>query len=444
MNQEIINQSIEYKRKVAGAFQAITQEDIKSKIAGSNLVVTTKIDGEYNLLYFDGTNSTLINSGGNVTTKLPILEEITKVLKTKNIKSLKAAVELHTKGDRSRVFEVMKALSSDTNELTISAFDIVSIDDENYIQEYVTTLDKLKELFDEYVVESKTITKEELGDYFIQKVIEESQEGLIIRSSDFPITYKLKPQHTIDLGVIGYTGENSQVRELLLAVMDGNENFIQVGIVGNGLDESTKSSLYETLSKDHIDSTYIEVDKRRVAFHMVKPTVVVEVAVNELLTENSKGIITKPFISYDETNGYELKSIIPSVSLIHPIIKRLRYDKSVNSHDIRVSQITDIVYIDNSSASTKELPKSEIVFKEVYTKASKGKTNVKKFLIYKTNKEEIDTSYPAYVFHFTDFSPTRKDPLKKDIRISNSKEQIESLCKAYIEKDIKKGWNLVE
>ena len=29
MNQEIINQAIEYKRKVTGAFQAITQEDIK-------------------------------------------------------------------------------------------------------------------------------------------------------------------------------------------------------------------------------------------------------------------------------------------------------------------------------------------------------------------------------------------------------------------------------
>ena len=444
MNQEIINQAIEYKRKVTGAFQAITQEDIKSKIAGSELIVTTKIDGEYNLLYFDGVNSTLINSGGNVKTELPILEEITNKLKAKNIKSLKAAVEFHTKGERSRVFEVMKALSGDTNELSISAFDIVSIDDESYTQEYANTLNKLKELFDEYVVESKTITKEELSDYFTQRVIEESQEGLVVRSSEFPITYKLKPQHTIDLGVVGYTAEDSKVRELLLAVMDENDNFIQVGIVGNGLDEDTKTSLYETLQSTHIDSSYIEVDKRRVAFHMVNPTVVVEVAVNELLTENSKGIITKPSISYDETNGYELKNTIPSVSLIHPIIKRVRDDKSVNNHDIRLTQVTDIVYIDNSSATMQELPQSEIVFREVYTKVSKSKTNVKKFLIYKTNKEEIDDSYLAYVFHYTDFSPTRKEPLKKDIRISNSKEQIESLCKAYIEKDIKKGWNLVE
>lgn len=444
MNQEIINQAIEYKRKVAGAFQAITQDDIKTKIAGSNLIVTTKIDGEYNLLYFDGTNSTLINSGGNVKTELPILEEITNKLKTKSIKSLKVAVELHTKDERSRVFEVMKALSGDTNELTISAFDIVSIDDESYTQEYANTLNKLKELFDEYVVESKTITKEELSDYFTQRVMEESQEGLVVRSNEFPITYKLKPQHTLDLGVVGYTAEDSKVRELLLAVMDGNDNFIQVGIVGNGLDEDTKTSLYETLHSTHIDSSYIEVDKRRVAFHMVKPTVVVEVAVNELLTENSKGIITKPSISYDETNGYELKNIIPSVSLIHPIIKRVREDKSVNNHDTRLSQVTDIVYIDNSSATMQELPQSEIIFKEVYTKVSKSKTNVKKFLIYKTNKEDIDDSYPAYVFHYTDFSPTRKDPLKKDIRISNSKEQIEYLCKSYIEKDIKKGWNLVE
>jgi len=444
MNQSIIQQAIDYKRKVVGTFQSVTQEDINSKIAGSELIVTTKIDGEYNLLYFDGNASILINSGGNIKTDLPILAEITTYLKSKDIASLKVAVELCTKDDRSRVFEVMKALKEDVGNLSIRAFDILEIDNEEYYDDYHITLKKLEELLGTNVVEVKNLAKEELEDYFSQKIINDGHEGLVVRSNEFPIVYKLKPLHTIDMAVIGYTAEENKVRELLLAVMDEKENFIQVGIVGNGLDEPMKESLYKKLSSTHIVSSYIEVDKRRVAFHMVQPKSVVEVVVNELLTENSKGTITKPVISYSIDDGYELKNLIPSISLIHPIIKQIRDDKTVNTHDVRLSQITDIVYLDQSTASSQDFPQSDILFREVYTKVSKGKTNVKKFLVYKTNKEEFDESYPTYVFHFTDFSPTRKDPLKKDIRISNSKDQIEGLCKAYIEKDIKKGWNLIE
>ena len=162
-----------------------------------------------------------------------------------------------------------------------------------------------------------------------------------------------------------------------------------------------------------------------------------------LLFIMQKGTIKKPYISYGEKDGYALSSMIPAISLIHPVIKRVRDDKEVNTHDVRISQITDIVYIDSKTASAKELPESEIIFREVYTKTSKSKTNVKKFLIYKTNKEDVDSSYSAYVFHSTDFSPTRKAPMKKDIRISNSKEQIELLCKEFMEKSVKKGWSLV-
>ncbi|WP_348653173.1 hypothetical protein, partial [uncultured Sulfurimonas sp.] len=388
---------------------------------------------------------TLINSGGNIKTKLPILDEVTTMLKSKNITSLKATVELHTtNSDRCRVFDVMSALSSDMDALSVSAFDLLELDGQEYIEnDYTKVLVKLDELFDGKIVSQKTLAKQELQEYFDDIVVSKSQEGLVVRSTEFPITYKLKPLHTLDMAVIGYTKEDEKVRELLLSVMDENNNFIQVGIVGNGLDEMLKTSLYEKLSKSHIDSSYLEVDKRKVAFHMVKPEVVMEVSVNELLTENSKGTIKKPFISYDETDGYSLSSIVPSVSLIHPVIKRVRDDKSVNNHDVRLSQITEIVYIDDSETSANDLPKSEVIFREVYTKASKGKTNVKKFMIYKTNKETLDDSFPAYVFYSADFSPTRKDPMKKDIRISNSKEQIELLCKEFMEANVKKGWEQV-
>tara|TARA_B100000900_G_scaffold7446_1_gene6298 strand:- start:176 stop:316 length:141 start_codon:yes stop_codon:yes gene_type:complete len=42
------------------------------------------------------------------------------------------------------------------------------------------------------------------------------------------------------------------------------------------------------------------------------------------------------------------------------------------------------------------------------------------------------------------YSPTRKDPLKREVRISNSKKQIVELMNQFIEKNIKKGWSKVE
>jgi len=277
-------------------------------------------------------------------------------------------------------------------------------------------------------------------------VVKNAAEGLVIRIDGMPIIYKAKPLHTLDVAVIGFTeGEENKVRELLLGVLNEESNYIQVGRVGTGLDEETKAKLFTTLSENRIDSSYIEADKRRVAFAMVKPTVVVEVAINELLTENSKGMIKNPLISYSEKNGYEFISSINGTSLLHPVFKRIRDDKTVNNHDVRYKQITDIAYIDNSNTSqNRELPKSEIIFREVYTKVGKGKTNVQKFIAWKTNKEDIDDKYPAYVMNYTNFSPTRGEPLKKDVRVSSSKEQVLELLNAFKEKNVKKGWVLQE
>tara|TARA_B110000971_G_C19976100_1_gene485025 strand:- start:1294 stop:1467 length:174 start_codon:yes stop_codon:yes gene_type:complete len=42
-----------------------------------------------------------------------------------------------------------------------------------------------------------------------------------------------------------------------------------------------------------------------------------------------------------------------------------------------------------------------------------------------------------------DFSPSRADVLKKDLKVSNSKKQIEEIFNDEILKNIKKGWEKV-
>jgi hypothetical protein len=86
------------------------------------------------------------------------------------------------------------------------------------------------------------------------------------------------------------------------------------------------------------------------------------------------------------------------------------------------------------------LARSQVVQREVYTKILKGATMVRKFVMWKTNKEAESEDYPAYVVHMTDFSPNRKTPLQREVRVSNSQHQIEELWKSLIAENVKKGW----
>jgi hypothetical protein len=124
---------------------------------------------------------------------------------------------------------------------------------------------------------------------------------------------------------------------------------------------------------------------------------------------------------------------------------RLRPDKQINAVDIRISQVTDRCYIPEAraSVSAKELPQSELVRREVYTKKAKDQIAVRKLLVWKTNKEQIDSAYPAYVVHFTDYSAGRKEPLSREVRLAPSEEAAMQIAAAMLEENIKKGWEPV-
>ncbi len=450
--KNIIEKAKQYKKKVAGGYLSITQDDINSKITGDKIYVSTKIDGIFNVLHFDGEKSVLINGNGVVIDNIALLEDASKALNDLNIKSITVAGELHIANElqRCRVSEVVTALASSPDKLLFSVFDILDINNEEYIQEdYEKVIEKIANIFNNSTlinpVSVRTVNSKEVMSIYEEIVVANGEEGLVIRIQGMPIIYKAKPLHTLDLAIIGFTeGEENKVRELLLGLLNEEKQYIQVGRVGTGLSEELKSELFKKLDQNKINSSYFEADKRRVAFAMVKPTIVIEVSINELTVENSKGFIKNQLLSYDETKGYEFVSSTNGTSLVHPVFKRVRDDKSINLHDIRYKQITDIVYIDNTGQlSKKDLPKSEIIFREVYTKATKGKTNVQKFIVWKTNKENIDNKYPAYVMNYTNFSPSRLEPLKKDVRVSSSKVQILELLEVFKTKNIKKGWNLV-
>ena len=118
----------------------------------------------------------------------------------------------------------------------------------------------------------------------------------------------------------------------------------------------------------------------------------------------------------------------------------MRSDKKPGIQDTRISQITKVVSLGVSSETNTILEKSEIISREVYVKKSKGTNMVRKFMIWKTNKEK-SADFPAYVYHYTDFSPGRKEMLKKEVKVSNSKSQIKNIFDSEILENVKKGWS---
>lgn len=116
-----------------------------------------------------------------------------------------------------------------------------------------------------------------------------------------------------------------------------------------------------------------------------------------------------------------------------------RQDRRAGEHP--PSQLSDICPFAERAAAA-ELPKSKLLRRKVFKKVAKDKVMLQKFVAWKTNKES-DPRYPAYVFHYTDYSSGRKDPLKKDIRVAPTEAQITAIFDAFLAENVKKGWEEV-
>jgi hypothetical protein len=75
----------------------------------------------------------------------------------------------------------------------------------------------------------------------------------------------------------------------------------------------------------------------------------------------------------------------------------------------------------------------------MWTKQLKGQTAVCKLVMWETHQGGDGSDFPAYVVHLTDYSPNRKAPLERDIRVSNSRKQIEDLWQELAAEYVMKG-----
>jgi hypothetical protein len=448
---DILQLAKEYKRKTASRYLPVSSEEITTKIIESGeYAVSKKYDGHLYLLYFDGKKSILYNHGGRQLADLGLLKEADELF-TGKCKEVVLAGELflHKEGERSRSFDLTSALDDNHKDIQYKVFDILTLDGEEKDFNIKELDAKLKDLLKggksvSSVENSFVESRKEIDSLFQDIVVKENEEGIVVQSDNGP-TYKIKPLITLDAVVVGFSeGEGSRenkLKELLLALKISENEYLTIAKVGNGFTDDQRVSIFKELEKQKVDSDYVEVSSSNIAFTMVKPIKVVEFSCLDVYNENSKGCIKKMCLVF-ENESYSAVFKKPSVSVTAGVFLSFRDDKKVNTEDVGISQITKIISLETNEKSNSELKESKLLHREVYVKESKGIKKVRKFVVWKTNKEESN-EFPAFVYHYTDYSPGRKDPLKKEIKVSENQKEIEMVLKTELEENVKKGWEKI-
>ena len=356
---------------------------------------------------------------------------------------------LYKKDGRTRSFDMTAALDDKSADIYFAAFDLLTLDGEQVSLNLKSLDEKLNAVLSggkslHAIKNSIVESRKDIAALYKSIVEDGGHEGIVVRSHNGP-TYKIKPLITLDAVILGYAeGQGSRagmLKEVLVGLCVAKDEYLLLTKVGNGYSEDERIKLLKDLEKKKVDSGYIEVSGSNVAFTMVAPNQVVEFSCLDVFGENSKGGISKMCLSYKD-GTYTATGKQPMASVISPVFIKMRTDKNPDTEDAGLSQITKIISLDKDAAKKLDLKKSEILLREVYVKKSRGMKMVRKFMVWKTNKETTG-EYPAYVYHYTDFSAGRSEMLKKEIKVSDSKKQIEEIFAAEVLENVKKGWEKV-
>jgi hypothetical protein len=231
----------------------------------------------------------------------------------------------------------------------------------------------------------------------------------------------------------------------MLALMRTDKSFQLLGSCGPLGDARSRTEMMKKIQKSQIESNWRYTSGDGAVYHFVKPEVIVEIKAVDIQSEDSSGNLIRKMVLSNNDDKWQALQKLPFASIHHPVFVRYRSDKNINITDLRIEQIIDRCLISDTQtkAEAPKLPTSKIIRREVYTKTVKESISVKKLVIWKTNKEELDSNYPAYVIHWTDYSPDRKDPLKREVRLASVKEAAATISEKMIEKNIKKGWQKI-
>lgn len=439
----------EYRNTVSTRYQYLDPKDIENYLSPSKYLVSRKYDGELWYLISNEEFTLLVAPNGR------ILSGGISVLNGKPSKDglFIVAGELHSNSDgkRERVGDVSSNISQGDPEkiakLSFTAFDLLIAPEFDWKQNsYEQRLEKLRKLsLDNLNVVDSNVANDALQIAEIYKDFVEKfkAEGVIVRSLDGR-AYKIKPNLFVDCYAIGYTtrqdGENNaECRSVMLGLMNKTGEITPVGVAGSFTDQISRKELLKKLENLKTESQYRQSASSGQLFTFCKPEIIVEVKALDFQVEDSRGKpIRQASLKYSDNIGYEVLSFINAGSLTNASLMRIRDDKPNDQLSVRWEQVED--FMPAVPKITEELKKSKIIQRRVWIKESAGKTDVRKLVVWKTNKEEADDSFPPFVVHWTDYSSTRKSPLNREVKPAYSMKYVDELVEELIKENIKKGW----
>lgn len=446
--QDHSRMAIDYKKNIAGKFALVESKDLKHRIGDSRMCVTRKIDGHLQIAFYQHGETFLLNSNGRQRVEsIKCIDSFTEALKEAGIKQAVIATELYMPcpDGRPRHGDVATALTSENRRdaLCLAPFDIIELDGEKWsASHYCETHKKLCEIFKAEEVKPvemrEATTLDDVLEIYKEWVDGEDAEGLVLHTEG-TIVWKVKHRHTIDAAVVGYTTSERGISSLMFAVRREDGLFQHFVEGSTGMTDEERADVAERLSHMHVDSQYILSDVRGIAYQMVRPEMVYEFTVLDLTARgNDDKIKLNSLLRWDENSGWLMEGTTPGVSATGITLVRERTDKTTDTVDVRVSQLSDICPFEEIESNTKSEP-STLLARKVYKKVSGAKVMLHKFLLWKTNKEQTGR-FPAYIVYHTDFSSGRKEMIKRSMSYTSDETQAHELFDAEIADNIKKGW----
>jgi hypothetical protein len=433
-----------YRQVVAQRYTPCPPSDLSRLLAAPPYHVSRKVDGELWFLISMTDGASLVAANGRVATgDAPVITAAAVPRGT----VLAGELYVLKDGGRERVGDVRAGLASEPDSLAFAVFDVIQHGEMAWREStYAARLDVLRDLVpSEGAVHAIPVTTvqadADVAGLYIDLVEKTGAEGIIVRCSDGR-ALKVKPEVTLDLAVLGYTTRDgaagSEVRSLLIGVCAGDGVWVPLGTVGNMADGVDRGAMLALLQPLDVDSSYRRAASTGQLYRMVRPEVLVECRVLDVQVEDSRGRpIRQPELALRDGQVTGVGQAV-AATLLNALVLRLRTDKGAPDEGASWRQIAP--YVPEPASGSAAMPASEVVRRQVWTKTTKDKTDVRKLVVWKTNKDGIDPSYPAYVVHWTDYSAGRKAPLSREVRPAPTLEAAEALADAMVEDNIKKGW----
>ena len=433
-----------YRQVVAQRYTACAPTDLTRLLAAPPFRVSRKIDGEMWFVVATPSGATLVAANGRVATGIsPVLDAVASLPV-----GVVIAGELHVPGGgaRERVGDVSASLGKGGTTLRFGAFDLVRDSETTWRDTtYADRLDRLRAFLPAdgpaHVIPVTTVDAEaDVLGLYADEVTGKGAEGLVVRCTDGR-ALKVKPEITLDVAILGYTAREGaagpEVRSMLIGVAAGESGWVPLATVGNVADGQDRRELLTRLAPLAVDSKYRRAASNGQLYTMVEPLMLLECRVLDVQVEDSRERpVRQPELEVVD-RAWTVRGQVRAATLINPIAIRVRDDKPDARDGARWAQIEPYVPV---PAAGEDLAASQVIRRQVWTKTGKDKTDVRKLVVWKTNKDTVDTSYPAYVVHWTDYSAGRKTPLTREVRPVASEAAAQEAAAALIADNIKKGW----